>query len=152
MGGALHQQCFSEDFRNSPKSEWCCDQPTKWVQDEFVCQLKNGETANNDYKFNGCPAELPWCLNIAPNPNGGVTNFDNMLFAMLNVFVTISLEGWAAIQYKLEATGARLAWIYFVSLTFIVGFFAANLCLAVIESVYGEEMEKKHRKEQKKWR
>eukprot|EP01084_Bolivina_argentea_P250659 420079_1 len=148
FSGVLHQQCFSNDFRGVPQSEWFYNQ-SRFIEDENFCQIPKNSEYNADINYNGCPVELPYCLRIAPNPNGGVTNFDNIGYAILNVFVTISLEGWAAIQYKLEDTGKSLAWLYFIPLTFIVGFFAANLCLAVIESVYGEEMEKKHKKEKR---
>ena len=115
---------------------------SKWIPDDHICRLRPGESGNSDIEYNGCPPELPWCLNIAPNPNAKVTNFDNILYALLNVFVTITLEGWADIQYKLTDAGATYCWIYFVSLTFIVGFFAANLCLAIIERVYSAQVGK----------
>lgn len=49
-------------------------------------------------------------------PNGGITNFDNFLFAMLTVFQCITMEGWTDVLYwvriqlsthlLLELTGA----------------------------------------------
>ena len=32
-------------------------------------------------------------------PNGGITNFDNFLFAMLTVFQCITMEGWTDVLY-----------------------------------------------------
>lgn len=32
-------------------------------------------------------------------PNGGITNFDNIFFAMLTVFQCITMEGWTDVLY-----------------------------------------------------
>ncbi len=32
-------------------------------------------------------------------PNGGITNFDNFMFAMLTVFQCITMEGWTDVLY-----------------------------------------------------
>ena len=73
----------------------------------------------------------------------GLTSFDNFGAAILQVFITITLEGWAAIMYKLQDAQSNWVWIYFVLLIFINAFFAVNLCLAVIESVYSQQMKLK---------
>lgn len=128
------------------------DNPRAFEEDSYFCKLRgndpmiHGNRGNNDTAFNGCPEHLPWCLNIAPNPNSMVTSFDNVGSALINVFVTITLEGWANIHYKLRDAGSPLYWLYFYLLTFIVGFFAANLCLAIIESVYSAKMASQQKK------
>lgn len=138
--GLLRQQCFSDDFRGQSEDLWI-DNTSNWEPQEYFCQLEPSTTGNNDTAYNNCPDHLPWCLDIAPNPNAGVTSFDNIGAALLNVFVSITLEGWADIQYKLLDTDPPICQAYFILLTFTVGFFAANLCLAIIESVYRGKME-----------
>jgi hypothetical protein len=44
-----------------------------------------------------CP-EGSFCGKQNENPNFGVTNFDNILYALLAVFQCITLEGWSDIQ------------------------------------------------------
>lgn len=87
-----------------------------------------------------------WYLCVCKhNCNRTVTSFDNFFHSMLQVFVIISLEGWTSLMYRITSCGSEHSWIFFFSLTFIVGFFAANLCLAVIEDVYSEQMEKQQK-------
>jgi hypothetical protein len=44
-----------------------------------------------------CPAET-FCGKMNENPNYGVTNLDNIFYAMLMVFQCTTLEGWSDIQ------------------------------------------------------
>lgn len=37
-------------------------------------------------------------------PNGGITNFDNFLFAMLTVFQCITMEGWTDVLYWVSSS------------------------------------------------
>lgn len=43
---------------------------------------------------NGTECRGPW-----EGPNGGITNFDNIFFAMLTVFQCITMEGWTDVLY-----------------------------------------------------
>jgi len=81
------------------------------------------------------------CLQNEPNPDSGLTNFDNILYSLLNVFVIITLEGWVDIMYKIQAVTHPASCIIFYLLTVVVGFFALNLCIAVIEDVYSATVE-----------
>ncbi|KAK3536780.1 hypothetical protein QTP86_025090, partial [Hemibagrus guttatus] len=66
-------------------------------------------------------------------PNGGITNFDNFLFAMLTVFQCITMEGWTDVLYWMnDAMGMELPWVYFVSLVIFGSFFVLNLVLGVL--------------------
>ena len=139
--GLLHHQCFSDHFTEF--NDIIRNNESYWVQDTYFCKTEQNEMATNNTKLNGCPNEYPWCLSIAPNPDGGVTNFDDFFSAILQVFVAVTLEGWVNIMYHIQNAGEKTSWIYFVSLTFIAGFFAINLCLAVIEDVYSDQMNPK---------
>ena len=39
------------------------------------------------------------CRGKWEGPNGGITNFDNVFFAMLTVFQCITMEGWTDVLY-----------------------------------------------------
>ncbi|KAM9444177.1 calcium channel, voltage-dependent, L type, alpha 1D subunit, a [Clarias gariepinus] len=76
-------------------------------------------------------------------PNGGITNFDNFLFAMLTVFQCITMEGWTDVLYWMnDAMGMELPWIYFVSLVIFGSFFVLNLVLGVLSGEFSKEREK----------
>ena len=42
------------------------------------------------------------CREYWPGPNFGITNFDNILFAILTVFQCITMEGWTDILYNVS--------------------------------------------------
>lgn len=46
-----------------------------------------------------CDANVSVCLEKWEGPNSGITNFDNIGFAMLTVFQCITMEGWTSIMY-----------------------------------------------------
>lgn len=46
-----------------------------------------------------CPINGSECREGWHGPNGGITNFDNFLFAMLTVFQCITMEGWTDVLY-----------------------------------------------------
>ncbi|KAM9475486.1 voltage-dependent L-type calcium channel subunit alpha-1D [Clarias gariepinus] len=76
-------------------------------------------------------------------PNGGITNFDNIFFAMLTVFQCITMEGWTDVLYWMnDAIGFELPWIYFVSLVIFGSFFVLNLVLGVLSGEFSKEREK----------
>uniref|UniRef100_A0A674BG70 Voltage-dependent L-type calcium channel subunit alpha n=1 Tax=Salmo trutta TaxID=8032 RepID=A0A674BG70_SALTR len=76
-------------------------------------------------------------------PNGGITNFDNFLFAMLTVFQCITMEGWTDVLYWMnDAMGSELPWVYFVSLVIFGSFFVLNLVLGVLSGEFSKEREK----------
>ncbi|XP_053529887.1 calcium channel, voltage-dependent, L type, alpha 1D subunit, a isoform X3 [Ictalurus punctatus] len=76
-------------------------------------------------------------------PNGGITNFDNFLFAMLTVFQCITMEGWTDVLYWMnDAMGIELPWVYFVSLVIFGSFFVLNLVLGVLSGEFSKEREK----------
>ncbi len=84
-----------------------------------------------------CPAGY-YCGKKTLNPNNDVTNFDNIFWALLNVFQCITLEGWSDIMVMYQQAYTPLVFFYFVALVFIGAFFFLNLTLAVINSSYSE--------------
>ncbi|XP_016422379.1 voltage-dependent L-type calcium channel subunit alpha-1D-like [Sinocyclocheilus rhinocerous] len=80
-----------------------------------------------------CPINGTVCKEGWHGPNGGITNFDNFMFAMLTVFQCITMEGWTDVLYWMnDAMGLELPWVYFVSLVIFGSFFVLNLVLGVL--------------------
>lgn len=71
-----------------------------------------------------------------PNPNFGVTSFDNIFSSFLTVFQCVSTEGWVDVMYWTFETKSWLSSIYFVILIFVGALFFVNLIVAVIHEAY----------------
>ncbi|XP_040007852.1 voltage-dependent L-type calcium channel subunit alpha-1D [Xiphias gladius] len=83
------------------------------------------------------------CRGKWEGPNGGITNFDNVFFAMLTVFQCITMEGWTDVLYWMnDAIGYEIPWVYFVSLVIFGSFFIINLVLGVLSGEFSKEREK----------
>ncbi|XP_048028208.1 calcium channel, voltage-dependent, L type, alpha 1D subunit, a isoform X14 [Megalobrama amblycephala] len=90
-----------------------------------------------------CPINGTVCKEGWHGPNGGITNFDNFMFAMLTVFQCITMEGWTDVLYWMnDAMGLELPWVYFVSLVIFGSFFVLNLVLGVLSGEFSKEREK----------
>ncbi|XP_028849532.1 voltage-dependent L-type calcium channel subunit alpha-1D [Denticeps clupeoides] len=90
-----------------------------------------------------CEANNTVCRSGWEGPNGGITNFDNIFFAMLTVFQCITMEGWTDVLYWMnDAIGFDLPWVYFVSLVIFGSFFVLNLVLGVLSGEFSKEREK----------
>eukprot|EP00899_Mesostigma_viride_P019380 jgi/Mesvir1/27443/Mv07229-RA.2 len=72
------------------------------------------------------------CFDGHENPNYGITNFDNILYAWLTIFQCISMEGWTDIMYLTQDATNSWVFLYFVVLIIFGSFFAVNLALAVL--------------------
>ena len=76
---------------------------------------------------NLCP-EGSACAEGWEGPNYGITSFDNIGYAMLTVFVCITMEGWTDVLYWTnDSAGNGANWIYFFALVIIGSFFMLNL-------------------------
>ncbi|XP_048214228.1 voltage-dependent R-type calcium channel subunit alpha-1E isoform X3 [Perognathus longimembris pacificus] len=89
----------------------------------------------------GCPAGYE-CKDWI-GPNDGITQFDNILFAVLTVFQCITMEGWTTVLYNTnDALGAAWNWLYFIPLIIIGSFFVLNLVLGVLSGEFAKERER----------
>lgn len=113
--GMLMQRCVSIDT----------GMPLLEEDDQVICS--DGD----------CPVGY-YCGKLTMNPNYDVTNFDNIFWALLNVFQCITLEGWSEIMVMYQKAYTPIVFFFFVSLVFIGAFFFLNLTLAVINSSYSE--------------
>ena len=70
------------------------------------------------------------CTTGNKNPLAGMQNYDNIFYALLNVFQTVTLQDWSGQLYNLARGHGYIVSLFFIPLTFIISFFAINLILA----------------------
>lgn len=87
--GALHKTCYSL---------YDIDEIAKEGNKEVPCNTDNVSIAEAQGS-NWCRNKNSVCLERWKGPNKGITNFDNIMFAMLTVFQCITMEGWTPILY-----------------------------------------------------
>ncbi|XP_072130490.1 probable voltage-dependent R-type calcium channel subunit alpha-1E [Mobula birostris] len=114
-----------------------------------TCYTDDAAAEELDFQF-PCGTQEP--ARLCPNgtlcsywigPNDGITQFDNILFALLTVFQCITMEGWTTILYNTDdALGAMWNWLYFIPLIIIGSFFVLNLVLGVLSGEFAKERER----------
>uniref|UniRef100_A0A674N4Z0 Voltage-dependent N-type calcium channel subunit alpha n=1 Tax=Takifugu rubripes TaxID=31033 RepID=A0A674N4Z0_TAKRU len=89
------------------------------------------------------------CREYWTGPNFGITNFDNILFAILTVFQCITMEGWVDILYSTNnVAGNTWNWLYFIPLIIIGSFFMLNLVLGVLSGEFAKERERVEKRQE----
>ncbi|XP_010773639.1 voltage-dependent P/Q-type calcium channel subunit alpha-1A-like [Notothenia coriiceps] len=119
----------------------CYDNHTGEMKEEYPC--------GTELPSRLCP-EGTLCRRYWTGPNYGITQFDNILFAILTVFQCITMEGWTdLLYYSNDASGSAWNWMYFIpliiigSLLIIIGsFFMLNLVLGVLSGEFAKERER----------
>ncbi|KAJ4932524.1 hypothetical protein JOQ06_010942, partial [Pogonophryne albipinna] len=102
----------------------CYDNHTGEMKEEYPC--------GTELPSRLCP-EGTLCRRYWTGPNYGITQFDNILFAILTVFQCITMEGWTdLLYYSNDASGSAWNWMYFIPLIIIGSFFMLNLVLGVL--------------------
>uniref|UniRef100_A0A663LY04 Voltage-dependent R-type calcium channel subunit alpha n=1 Tax=Athene cunicularia TaxID=194338 RepID=A0A663LY04_ATHCN len=113
-------------------------------------EFYSGKLHRACYTNNSVPVGVP-CSGCPPGyecrewigPNDGITQFDNILFAVLTVFQCITMEGWTTVLYNTnDALGATWNWLYFIPLIIIGSFFVLNLVLGVLSGEFAKERER----------
>ncbi|XP_046904709.1 LOW QUALITY PROTEIN: calcium channel, voltage-dependent, N type, alpha 1B subunit, a [Hypomesus transpacificus] len=124
--GKFHRTCFRND--------------TGEQMADFPCGLENPART--------CPIGT-LCQEYWLGPNYGITNFDNILFAILTVFQCITMEGWVDILYNAnDASGNTWNWLYFIPLIIIGSFFMLNLVLGVLSGEFAKERERVEKRQE----
>uniref|UniRef100_A0AAQ4RJH7 Voltage-dependent N-type calcium channel subunit alpha n=1 Tax=Gasterosteus aculeatus aculeatus TaxID=481459 RepID=A0AAQ4RJH7_GASAC len=124
--GKFHRTCFRIDT------------------DEQVADFPCGLEAPARTCANGTACREYWT-----GPNFGITNFDNILFAVLTVFQCITMEGWVDILYNAnDASGNTWNWLYFIPLIIIGSFFMLNLVLGVLSGEFAKERERVEKRQE----
>ncbi|KAF7249085.1 Voltage-dependent P/Q-type calcium channel subunit alpha-1A [Varanus komodoensis] len=112
----------------------CKDIHTDEIKQEAPC----GKESPSRLCPNGTKCEEYW-----QGPNYGITQFDNILFAVLTVFQCITMEGWTDLLYDSnDASGSAWNWLYFIPLIIIGSFFMLNLVLGVLSGEFAKERER----------
>ncbi|XP_066563810.1 voltage-dependent P/Q-type calcium channel subunit alpha-1A-like isoform X1 [Amia ocellicauda] len=112
----------------------CFDIVTREIREEFPCGI--------DLPARLCPNGTE-CREYWIGPNYGITQFDNILFAVLTVFQCITMEGWTdLLYYSNDASGSAWNWLYFIPLIIIGSFFMLNLVLGVLSGEFAKERER----------
>ena len=103
----------------------------------YLCSFDTDCAKLNDYgnKF--------ICSKGYLNPNNGSTNFDNIFYSLITVFIMVTLEGWTNIfTYVSKTFKAKtyinhiIIFIYFHAFIYICAFYLINLFLAVTNSEF----------------
>ncbi|XP_064814808.1 probable voltage-dependent N-type calcium channel subunit alpha-1B, partial [Oncorhynchus masou masou] len=106
----------------------CFDIATDEIYDELPC----GTELPSRLCPNGTTCKGYWL-----GPNYGITQFDNILFAVLTVFQCITMEGWTdMLYYSNNVEGSAWNWMYYIPLIIIGSFFMLNLVLGVLSGVF----------------
>ncbi|XP_078029520.1 voltage-dependent R-type calcium channel subunit alpha-1E [Epinephelus lanceolatus] len=121
--GKLHQTCL-------PSMDILENETVDSSELAFACGVRK------------CPEKYD-CNDTWIGPNDGITQFDNILFAVLTVFQCITMEGWTAVLYNTnDALGTTWNWMYFIPLIIIGSFFVLNLVLGVLSGEFAKERER----------
>ncbi|XP_072297751.1 voltage-dependent R-type calcium channel subunit alpha-1E-like isoform X2 [Eucyclogobius newberryi] len=121
--GKLHQTCL-------PSFDILENETVDSSELAFACGVRK------------CPEKYD-CNDTWIGPNDGITQFDNILFAVLTVFQCITMEGWTAVLYNTnDALGFTWNWVYFIPLIIIGSFFVLNLVLGVLSGEFAKERER----------
>ncbi|XP_031732894.1 calcium channel, voltage-dependent, P/Q type, alpha 1A subunit, b isoform X6 [Anarrhichthys ocellatus] len=112
----------------------CFDKVTREVVDSLPC----GTKLPSRLCPNGTECDDRWI-----GPNYGITQFDNILFAVLTVFQCITMEGWTEmLYYSNDVEGSAWNWMYYIPLIIIGSFFMLNLVLGVLSGEFAKERER----------
>ncbi|XP_045548030.1 voltage-dependent P/Q-type calcium channel subunit alpha-1A [Salmo salar] len=112
----------------------CFDIATDEIYDELPC----GTELPSRLCPNGTTCKGYWL-----GPNYGITQFDNILFAVLTVFQCITMEGWTdMLYYSNDVEGSAWNWMYYIPLIIIGSFFMLNLVLGVLSGEFAKERER----------
>ncbi|XP_060791513.1 voltage-dependent N-type calcium channel subunit alpha-1B isoform X4 [Neoarius graeffei] len=120
----------------------CFKYKTEELAEDYPCGLEApSRLCPNDTE---CKTGRAW-----KGPNYGITNFDNILFAILTVFQCITMEGWTDILYHTnDALGNTWNWMYFIPLIIIGSFFMLNLVLGVLSGEFAKERERVEKRQE----
>ena len=128
LSGYLKNRCFDINSGREYVSE---------DGDDYLCGGAQACPVVNDTFFDGTPIVYE-CGKGLVNPAFDNLSFDNMLYGLLVVFISVTMEGWSAYMVMYQKSFNIAIFPFFVFLVFIGAFFLLNLTLAVINSKFNE--------------
>ncbi|MCO5613915.1 hypothetical protein L7F22_068195 [Adiantum nelumboides] len=76
------------------------------------------------------------CVESDQNPENNTESFDNIFFALLQVIIVISSNGWSTIMYNMMDADYYASCLYFIIGLIVMNFWMANLFVAVITNTF----------------
>ncbi|XP_052673838.1 voltage-dependent calcium channel type A subunit alpha-1-like isoform X25 [Crassostrea angulata] len=133
--GAFKNACFKIGTKGNSEDDI-------YIGDEAnIRPCSSGSPSSAD--LNGafkCQENISVCRGRWVGPYFGITNFDNIAYAMLTVFQCITMEGWTEVLYYTnDAIGPYINWLYFYPLIILGSFFMLNLVLGVLSGEFAKE-------------
>ncbi|KAJ9458945.1 Muscle calcium channel subunit alpha-1 [Diplonema papillatum] len=144
---SLHQRCYYSGI--SP--------PELYPGDTQPCStMATGRSCNTDFAYYP-PGNTSYgyYTETAPDSNTSLVpvvceehydvyavewvNFNHMGSALLFVFKVVSLDDWPDNMWQVQDTYMNIVWIYFVILVLTSSYFAVNLFLAVLSSIFTQQ-------------
>ena len=102
--------------------------------------VKEGEEPQVCGNGRQCAEGTEVCDEYWLGPNFGITNFDNMIFAMLTVFQCITMEGWTDIMYYVSMKANK----YFINFGLPIYINTDVFLKALYSSIFLSLMKKSH--------
>lgn len=122
--GIIGMQLFGGNFRNKCVNPLDTSDIFELEGNSYFCHMNITEG------WHSCPDGYS-CTNVG-NPESGLANYDNMLFASLRTFELITLEGWTNFMYQCrDYYGNYYYDLYCYCSVFIGAFVILNLMVAV---------------------
>merc|ERR1711998_793914 len=96
----------------------------EYGEDSYICSIEP------NYGMKTCPPglrdsgdgfyfapgpEYATCKPDAPDPNSGVTSFDDFFTAFVTIFLVITMEGWTEVMYLAQDAYSFWIWIFFLT-------------------------------------
>ena len=150
--GSLHQRCAADGFDAGADEEAqaaydtgvSCRIPSSAVAGAAASSSVGGgaDGSGGSGSSGGfeCPAGTA-CARFRSNPSHGVNSFDSVGAAFIAFIQAITFDDWATPMYALMGSFSPYAWVYFLLVLAVGGFFVVNLFLAVIFMEYGHTRE-----------
>ena len=95
-----------------------------------------GVACNPAAQVDACAADVGGpggrCAYFSANPSNGLMSFDHVGVTFVTLLQTITFDDWTEAMYNLMTAYSPYAFLYFVAIVVLGGFFVVNLFLAVI--------------------
>lgn len=78
------------------------------------------------------------CAKGVGSPNFSVNNFDTLLWSVLNVFQSITLEGWSQIMQDIQLVSGFVYCVYSLLIVFICEYVLLNMTMAILKYKYAQ--------------
>jgi hypothetical protein len=137
LAGHLEKRCIYTDKYGEKFTSFILGE-----ESEFIC-------LNQDFCDRMAEEwEIETTCEYFGNPASGTYTYDNVLLSMMNIFISITLEGWTGMMYTVRDVEETFVYDIFFLMCVIVGnFIILNLVIAVqsafLDKAFDEDQERK---------